>query len=278
MRSKIEHLTRYDYTVPANGVVQLLRVEPPTTEDQHVIAWRVDFDVDGALRRGVDVFGNVTHMFYAEEPVRRLTLTVAGEVETRDAHGLLRGAPEPLEPLLFRRTTQLTQADDALRAFARELPQGSTLERLHALLEGVNSRVLFETGVTQSATDAATAFAQGAGVCQDHAQIFITVARLIGIPARYVSGHFVRSDGRDQQPAAHAWAEAHVEDLGWVGFDPANGISTTDQHVRVAIGLDSLDAAPVRGARRGGGAETLAVEVTAVDTRPRQTQSQSQLQ
>lgn len=276
MRSRIEYVTRYDYADMANGVVQLLRVEPPTAEDQHVLRWRVDFDVDGALRRGTDVFGNITHMFYAESPLKRLTLTVAGEVETRDAHGLVRGAPEPLDPLMFRRTTILTAPDDALTAFARDLPEGATLDRLHALLEGVNGRVAFNTDATVAATDAATAFGLGAGVCQDHAQIFISVARLIGVPARYVSGHFVRSDGIDAQPASHAWAEAHVDDLGWVGFDPANGISTTDAHVRVAVGLDSLDAAPVRGARRGGGAETLAVTVSAVDTRPRQTQSQVQ--
>lgn len=276
MRSRIEHVTRYDYAAPAADVVQALRVEPPTTEDQHVLRWRVDIDVDGVLKRGVDAFGNIVHMFYAEAPVRRLTLTVAGEVETRDAHGLVRGTPEPLGPLAFRRTTPLTTADDALRVLARELPGGSPLDRLHALLARVNAGMAFDTDATHSATDAATAWGLGAGVCQDHAQVFAAVARLLDIPARYVSGHFVRSDGHDQQPAAHAWAEAFVEDLGWVGFDPANGISTTDQHVRVAVGLDALDAAPVRGARRGGGGETLAVLVSAVDTRPRETQSQSQ--
>ena len=78
----------------------------------------------------------------------------------------------------------------------------------------------------------------------------------LGIPARYVSGHYVRAEA---QPAGHAWAEALVPDLGWVGFDPTNGISTTPAHVRVAVGLDYLDAAPVRGARRGGGTETMHV-------------------
>ncbi len=81
------------------------------------------------------------------------------------------------------------------------------------------------------------------------------------MPARFVSGHFLRSDGTSQQQAGHAWAEAYVPDLGWVGFDAANGICTTDAHARVAIGLDYLGAAPVRGTRYGGGTETLTVAV-----------------
>jgi transglutaminase-like putative cysteine protease len=75
-----------------------------------------------------------------------------------------------------------------------------------------------------------------------------------------VSGHLARDEA---QEAAHAWAEAYVPEIGWVGFDPANGISPTDHYLRVAIGLDYLDAAPIRGARRGGGAESLTVSVDA---------------
>ena len=96
-----------------------------------------------------------------------------------------------------------------------------------------------------------------------------------GIPARFVAGHFLRSDGMVNQQAGHAWAEAFVPDLGWVGFDPANAICTTDAHARVAIGLDYLGAAPVRGTRYGGGMETLSVTVK-VDQAGRQGQSQSQ--
>ena len=89
-------------------------------------------------------------------------------------------------------------------------------------------------------------------------------ARSLGIPARYVSGHLARSDGVQEQDASHAWAEAHVPDLGWVGFDPTNGISVTDAYIRVAIGLDYLGAAPVRGSRTGGGEETLDVKLRVV--------------
>ncbi len=114
-------------------------------------------------------------------------------------------------------------------------------------------------------------------MCQDYAHIFSACARSGLVPARFVSGHFLRSDGMVHQAAGHAWAEAFVPDLGWVGFDPANGISTTDAQARVAIGIDYLGAAPVRGTRYGGGMETLtvAVKVDQDGGRPGQWQSPS---
>jgi transglutaminase-like putative cysteine protease len=135
------------------------------------------------------------------------------------------------------------------------------LERLHALLTAVQAQVVYDTRSTTVATSAAEAFAQGRGVCQDLAHIFIACARRLGVPARYVSGHLARADGVTVQEASHAWAEAYVPALGWVGFDPANGACPADRHVRVACGFDYLSAAPVRGARLGGGAERLLVRL-----------------
>ena len=132
---------------------------------------------------------------------------------------------------------------------------------LHALMMQINEHMTFDEDPTNSGTSAAEAFALKRGVCQDYAHIFIACARTGGVPARFVAGHFLRSDGMVQQQAGHAWAEAFVPDLGWVGFDPANAICTTDAHARVAIGLDYLGAAPVRGTRYGGGMETLTVAV-----------------
>jgi transglutaminase-like putative cysteine protease len=90
----------------------------------------------------------------------------------------------------------------------------------------------------------------------------IAAARHLGVPARYVGGYLFREDGVSKQEAGHAWAEALVDQLGWVGFDPANNMSPTDAYVRMAAGLDYLGAAPVRGTRYGGAGETLSVRVT----------------
>jgi transglutaminase-like putative cysteine protease len=105
------------------------------------------------------------------------------------------------------------------------------------------------------------------GVCQDIAHIFLSAARHLRIPARYVSGYFHRIDGVTEQDAGHAWVEAYIENFGWVAFDPTNGICTADAHIRVAIGLDYLGAAPVRGARYGGSGETLHVAVAVEQAR-----------
>jgi transglutaminase-like putative cysteine protease len=275
VRIRIDYTTAYDYSSAASSVVQLLRVQPRGGWDQHVTRWRVDVDADGSLRTGTDVFGNATHLFTASAPIRQLTLTVAGEVDTEDAHGSVRGYIEPLPPTMFLRSTALTTPDGALAAFAHDRTEGSVLDQLHALNLAINARMVFDADATGTGTDAVTAFAQGAGVCQDYTHIFCAAARVLGIPARYVSGHYVRAEA---QPAGHAWAEALVPDLGWVGFDPTNGISITPKHVRVAVGLDYLDAAPVRGARRGGGTESMNVRVSAVDTGAASRQSQQQSQ
>src|SRR4030088_1133265 len=178
------------------------------------------------------------------------------------AGGVPRGTDDRFPPSLFLRSTLLTQVNPAMAAFARELRSESeddVLGFLHALMMQVNEHMTFDQDPTNSGTSAVEAFALKRGVCQDYAHIFIACARSAGVSARFVAGHFLRSDGMANQQAGHAWAEAFVPDLGWVGFDPANGICTTGAHARVAIGLDYLGAAPVRGTRYGGGAESLTV-------------------
>ena len=120
-------------------------------------------------------------------------------------------------------------------------------------------RVKYEVGATNPHTSAAEALQDGRGVCQDHAHIFISAARLLGLPARYVSGYFVTGD--EPSEAQHAWAEAFVEGLGWLGFDPANQVCPTDRYVRLACGPDAAAAAPITGNRRGGVDEVLDVFV-----------------
>lgn len=263
MRIRISHETAYHYDRPPTGVIQTLRLTPRNYDGQFVIDWRIDVSQDCRLDAHEDAFGNVTHTFTADGPFDELRVTADGEVEMLDTHGVVRGAVERFPPSLFLRETPLTHADPAIVAFASELRTdgGDWLALLHELLNRLNEEITFDTDPTHVATTAPEAFALKRGVCQDLTHIFIAAARRLGVPARYVSGYFHRVDGVVDQDAGHAWAEACVPDLGWVGFDPTNGICTTDAHVRVAIGLDYLGAAPVRGTRRGGGGETMTVGV-----------------
>jgi transglutaminase-like putative cysteine protease len=265
MRIRIVHDSHYSYEGPARGLIQLLRLAPRDHDGQHVRSWRIEPSADGRLRQSEDSLGNLVHTFWAEGPIEDLSVRVVGEVETSDTHGVIRGTVERLPDPFYLRESSLAIADDEIRTFARDVTgdiEADPLGSLHRLLEALHSEVTFDTSPTDAATTAAQAFALRRGVCQDLSHIFIAAARHVGVPARYVSGYFHRADGVVEQEAGHAWAEAKVPGLGWVGFDPANGISSGEAHVRVAVGLDYLGAAPIRGSRYGGGTESLDVKLT----------------
>jgi transglutaminase-like putative cysteine protease len=272
MRIRISHMTSYQYATPTHGVIQTLRLTPRNHDGQFVADWRIDVSEDCRLDVHEDAFGTITHTFSADGPFGELRVHVEGEVDVQDTAGIVRGAVERFPPSLFLRATSLTTADEAIVDFARTARTGDTLATLHALLANVHGGMTFDTDPTNSGTTAAEAFALKRGVCQDLTHVFIAAARHLDIAARYVGGYFRRSDGVVDQEAGHAWAEAHVPGVGWVAFDPANGICATESHVRVAVGLDYLGAAPVRGTRYGGGTESMAVTVH-VDQAARQVQS-----
>ena len=268
MRIRIAYETAYAYEARPRSMIQVLRLTPRGHDGQRVMQWRVQADGDGRLRKGEDAFGNITQTLTLARPATRLVLSALGEVVTTDMAGVVRGAIETFPSAVYLRETALTAPDDAVRAFAWDAVSGvreDTLSRLHALMGAVHGRMRFDTGWTDATTTAAQTLKLGHGVCQDLTHLFTACARVLGVPTRYVSGHFVRNDGVEDQGAGHAWAEACVPDLGWVGFDPANGICPTDAHLRVAVGLDYLSASPVRGSRIGGGAETLSVKLKVSD-------------
>jgi transglutaminase-like putative cysteine protease len=277
MHLSIHYRTAYLYAEPALRVVNLLRVTPRSFAGQTILDWRIDVDSDARLREHRDGYGNVVHMLYVDHPVERLIVDVTGRVLTEDRAGVVDGLPGELPPAIFLRPTPLTAAHGSLETLAHALAQhGPTpLDQLHQLNERLFLRMRFDADATGVATSAAEAFEAGHGVCQDYAHIFIAVARAIGIPARYVSGHLFRRDGAERQPATHAWVEGYDPALGWVAFDPTNGISADDAYVRVACGLDYRDAAPFSGAVQGGGRQQLDV---IVDVRPARQQQQAQRQ
>jgi transglutaminase-like putative cysteine protease len=276
MRIRISHETVYRYEEPARGVIQTLRLTPRNHEGQYVESWRIDVSENCQIDQNEDAFGNIVHVFTAEGPLSELRVVVDGEVDTQDTNGIVAGTIERFPPSLYLRETPLTRLDPAIAEFAGHSRRfgDERLKLLHNLLERLNEEMIFDNGPTQATTTAAEAFALKRGVCQDLTHIFIAAARSLAVPARYIGGHLHRDDGVTEQDAGHAWAEAFVPDLGWVAFDPTNGLCATDAYVRVAVGLDYLGAAPVRGSRYGGGNEALNVAVR-VD-QVRQTQSQGQ--
>lgn len=262
MRIRITHDTVYRYAAPVKSAIQVLRLTPRDYECQFVAHWDLQIDGDCRLARREDWFGNVSHGLTMHGPVSEICLRAAGEIETEDHDGMVRGTVERFPPGLFLRETRLTTPVPEIADFARTAIAGEAapLGRMHALMGALNERMGFDTGATEVVTTAAQAFASGHGVCQDFSHIFLVAARGLGIPARYVSGYLYRPDTEEQE-ATHAWAEAYIRDLGWVAFDPTNAVCATDRYVRLAIGLDYLDCAPVKGSYQGGGPETLHVQL-----------------
>ena len=260
MRLSIDHITRYRFSAPQGRIVQLLRMTPENTHDQTVASWHVAVDCDARMRRHRDGFGNCTTMLYCEGPVDSIEITVAGEVVTSHSDGVLHGTFEPLPAELFLRDTPLTQVDAAIRAFAADHAGDAPIGVVHRLNRAVGTHVSRDCGRPEPGRTAAEVFAAGKGTARDGAHLFIAAARSLGVPARYVSGYCDLTGGC--RPTPHAWAEAWVEDLGWIGFDPTLGLSPEEHHVRIATALDASGAAPVAGSRLGEGDEALDVTVT----------------
>jgi transglutaminase-like putative cysteine protease len=273
MRIRVSHQTVYDFAPPAKSLIQTLRLTPRNHDGQFVVHWRIDVDTDSRLNPGEDAFANITHGLSVSGPVERMAVTVDGEVETHDTAGVIRGTVERFPPSLFLRDTPLTLADEDLGDYARaaaEAAGADTLTRLHALKTALHAAMtLMPATQGTAAANAAAAFAARKGMSQDFAHAFIAGARHVGIPARFISGYRADPDS-DAGGTSHAWAEAHVEGLGWIAFDAAHDICPSVGHVRVAMGLDADGAAPVRGTRFGGGQEWLDVTIRVM------TQSQSQ--
>lgn len=262
MRLKIAHQTRYLFAEPVSYALQQLRLTPKTRRGQEVVGWQIDLEGGKEEVNFVDQFNNSTHLISLEEGARELVVRASGEVVTHDQAGIV-GEHSGWTPLwLYSRKTPLTAPGQTLRKLARSLGDDfeDDVARLHGLMDLIGAEIAYETGQTHTQTTAEEAAAAGHGVCQDHTHVFITCARLLGFPARYVSGYLMMTD-RVQQDASHAWAEAYVDGLGWVGFDVSNAISPDEKYVAVATGLDYLDAAPVSGMTFGHAQEGLDVSV-----------------
>jgi len=261
MRLTVDHVTRYQYDSPVRSLVQSHRLQPSVFAGQKVISWEVT--VTGGTRGSTfrDGSGDAVQGWTVAGPVSEVTVRVQGTVDTTDLTGVLRGHKETVAPDCYMQATTPTRADTALGALARRAEGADPLALAHALSGMVADAIAYRHGVTHAHTTAAEALALGEGVCQDHAHALIAVARVRGLPGRYVSGYlFSDADGQTHE-AAHAWAELHLPGLGWVGFDPANRCCPDDRYIRLASGFDAQDAAPIRGIARGGGKEEMDVTV-----------------
>lgn len=258
----IRHETRYSYTAPLAYTIQQLHLTPRVEPQQHVLSWQIA--MPGHVHAYTDAFGNLSHMMTLDAAHQALSIVAYGAVEIMapDRGRVPNG--DALSPLIFTVPTRLTAATSGVQALAAScLPDGRAGTRdLMSLAEHIFGAVRYQRGATGVDTTASDALALGQGVCQDHAHLFLACCHAQGIPARYVSGYIDPENAG--HAASHAWVDAWVEERGysgWVSIDVTHARLMTDAYCRLAIGRDYDSAAPVRGVRRGGGTESLSVNV-----------------
>jgi len=267
MRLSVHHITRFEFDQPSGHSIHDVRLTPKPATGQRVVTWRIDGP--GKRSEWIDGHGNQVATFSVATQHDAVEIAVAGVYEFSGADQWLRYGDAPTLPAPFwLRNTGLARHDPSFDRLIEGLAEraGETTKRvevLHELMKRVCRRIAYKTGVSTVDTTAAEALARSAGVAQDQAHVFIAACRRLGVPARYVSGYLRNDDphlhvGR----TSHSWAEAWVPGLEWVGFDPANDMSPRGDSLRVAVGLDYRDAAPVSGRRVGFGDAKMSVEAS----------------
>lgn len=274
MLIRVEHSTSYRYTEPLMASTQYLRMTPLSGRTQAVENWTLC--CPGAVTTPwQDQYGNFCHTLTVAQPATELEIKVSGLVRTRDTSGVVGIAPSELPAAIYLRETPYTAESESIRDFSSRFASRldhDVVDTLHEIMLAIADAVTYSPGDTHVHTTGAEALEQGSGVCQDHAHIFCAVCRTLGVPARYVSGYLTHGFGHEAHAVTHAWAEAFVDYLGWVSFDPTNGASATEAYIRTASGLDYAEASPVRGVRSGGGTETMKVRVSFPSQQQQQTQ------
>ncbi len=262
MRLTIRHTTTYRFEDAPDYGLQQLRMTPKRSNGQKVVQW--DMTIDGGTEQTVytDHHHNRVTLVSYDSGANTVTVQCQGVVDTVDTNGII-GHHGGFTPLwYFRSPTELTRIGTRVQHLVDSIATDGSDEiaRFHELATTIRCEVTYQTDVTTTSTSAENALKLGQGVCQDHAHVFIAAARAMGRPARYVSGYLLIED-QAAQYASHAWAEVHIDGLGWLGFDVSNGISPDERYVRVATGLDYRDAAPVAGLRFGSGGEAMAIDI-----------------
>lgn len=249
MRIRIRHEISQNFEPGSRNMAAIVRLTPRPHEGQFIQRWTLDVDGDACLHAQEDAFGNCCHSFSVEGPADSVTIIAEGEVETQDSAGIVRGTVERFPPALYLRTTELTLPEPNVVAFAQGVPRDADpLNHLHALMQAVHEAVKERPDTPNGDTiSAGEVLRKGAACSGSITHLFTTLARYLGLPARHVSGYFATEETGN----VRHWAEAHVTDVGWIAFDCGQKLCATENHVRLAVGLDALGVAPLRTSGTG---------------------------
>jgi transglutaminase-like putative cysteine protease len=277
MRYTVRHVTEYRYTSPVAESVTEVRMQPATTPRQRYLAFRLQVRPAATVFAYQDHQGNHVHHFSQPAPHDALAIVAESEIEVVEGPPL----PSALSPgdweridlrtasgehwdlLLPSDMTGRTARLDALAAELGVERRGDPLTVLLALNAALHGAVAYDAGSTRVDSPIDEALTHRRGVCQDFSHIMLALMRaVLRIPCRYVSGYLhPRRDDQSTPGASHAWVEAWLPGLEWVGFDPTNNLLAGERHIQVAVGRDYQDVPPTRGVFKGGAGSELTVAV-----------------
>lgn len=272
----VRHRTVFRYAGPVRNSVNTLHLEPRDFRFQKTLSAFIKVIPATRLRRFDDLFGNVTHHFElagdhdrleieSMVKVRNLPLSITnrGYSDGRECYDdpsirercwqyLLGSRWVSLEPEIWKQSLDLTDGESAV------------FEKAALIMRWIYAEFTYEPGTTDVETHLEQAFALRKGVCQDFTHVMIGMCRAIGLPARYASGYILTGGGESLvgAQASHAWCEVYLPDTGWIGFDPTNAVLADQRYVKIAVGRDYGDVAPILGSYMGGAGCRMEVEVS----------------
>ncbi len=277
MYYSIKHLTKYRYSTPVYENIMEVFVNPRSDGNQHVMSFELSVIPRAHPNAYVDYLGNTLHSFNVPGHHSLMTITARALVNmhapTLPLESLSMAAWNEIDGLTadgthwdFLHPSSLTQPTELLHNLGSHLDVSRRIDPLTLLREittGIYSTLDYKPKSTQVDSPIDDALASGGGVCQDFSHIMIAMVRELGIPCRYVSGYLAHRRGQDRsaEDATHAWVEALLPGLGWIGFDPTNNLIADDHHIRVAIGRDYNSVPPTRGVFKGDAESELSVAV-----------------
>ncbi len=280
---RIKHITRYTYPSPVIDSANQVMLFPLDDERQEVKKHDLLITHQPSVELFTDYFGNKVGIFSVIKPHRELTIESIIEVIIQEAQ--LPGTDTASEtqwdnlntireqfPYMDFMLLENSDSYDEIAAVVRSLMNETITPFAIAgqMSAFVYDNFEYKKGITSVETQVDEIWKLKAGVCQDFAHILLVMLRIVGIPARYVSGyicpknHELRGEG-----ATHAWVEAYIPFHGWLGFDPTNNCIASDRHVRLAVGRSFTDCTPVKGTYKGSSEHTLEVSVTIENGSPK---------
>ena len=271
----VRHRTEFEYSAWIIANANTVHLEPRNFLFQKTLSCVIKVLPATRLIRFSDLFGNVTHVYEIGVQHQRMVVESLLRVKNLPLHITNEGYSGGMDffdtpkikdrcweylqesrwvstgPEVWKQAVDVSHAEDAV------------FEKAAAIMRWINSEFLYEPGVTDSKTHLEQAFFLRKGVCQDFAHVMLGMCRSLGIPARYASGYIYTGEGEELvgAQASHAWCEIYLPENGWIGFDPTNAVLADDRYIKIAVGRDYEDVAPIHGSFKGSAGCIMNVEV-----------------